>query len=808
MTNPASENRIIGKPFVTVESARLVRGRGQFIDDIQLPRMLHIELVRSPHAHARILRVDASAALEMPGVVTVLTGAELVQRSGPLFSLAAVPDPPLPIHMYALAHEKVRFVGEAVAAVAAEDRYTAADAAARVQVDYAPLPPVMSAEAALAPAAVLVHEAMGSNVMLRRRLAWGNVDGLFARADRVVRRRITWGRHHSAALDTFGCIADYNEASGDLTIWSNSQSYTLLRTLAQTLRLPEHRVIGKPVDVGGAFGGKFWQPRPMALCALLAMQTGRPVKFIEDRFDHMAAGENHGEQRIYEAELALTHEGDFLALRFKVLEDQGAYFLLGPTSNAEPLAQVIGAYQIQAVEADITITATNKTGQGAYRGFGTTALAFMIERLVDAAAQELGLDHVEIRRRNFLQPEQFPYVSPTGNIYDSGNYPEALNRALALADYDGWRAKQAQARAEGRFVGVGVAAVPERSVPSLTGLWVLFEKRRLTSTTSAETVTLRIDQDGRLRVGLHSPGLGTAVETVATMVMAEEFGADTVDIRVTRFDTSVTGPATGVAASRMTVMVAGAAGRAAAVVKQKMKQVAAHLLEARVEDIEYDAVTRTFGVVGVPDRGLPFKQIANHANARSLHLPDGMESGLEATITYDHPAASLPNDALGSWGSFCPIMGFSVHVPVVEVDLETGQVRFLDYAVLHDCGTVVNPDALKGQVIGGVCQGIGTTLFEECRYDATGQPLFGSLRDYPLPTTMEMPHIRIGHLETPSPFTYRGVKGAGEGGRIVAPAAIVAAIEDALRPLGIQIHEIPMTPERLRAKIRGALRQS
>jgi CO/xanthine dehydrogenase Mo-binding subunit len=645
---------------------------------------------------------------------------------------------------------------------------------------------------------------MNSNIILHRHLKWGDTDSLFAQADHIVRRNLYWSRHTGAALDTFGCAVHYDSGSGDLTFYCNLQSYSLMRTLAHTLHLPEHRIRAVAQDVGGAFGGKFWQPRNMVVCALLAMETGRPVKFIEDRVDNLLAGDNHGENRTYDAELALTQDGKMLALRFTVVEDQGAYFLLGAGANASPMSQIGGAYDIKAIEADVTFVATNKTGQAAYRGYGAAAASFMIERLADAAADEIGLSREEIRRRNFIQPDQFPYTTPVGNVYDSGNYPEGFRRALDLLHYEEWRQRQQEARQQGRYIGIGMATIPERSVPSLTELWLLFEKPRLTATAAPETITVRIDQDGKMRVGLHTPGLGTAVETVAAMVMAEEFGLDIADITVMRLDSTLAGPSMGMAGSRMTAMLSGAANLASMELRAKMQRVAAHLLEANASDVWYNAKTRMFEVSGVPTRGVSFKQVATHANTRSLDLPTGVSSGLEATVTYDHPHATLPDAASGSWGSFNPAVGFAVHLPVVEIDPATGQVTFLDYAVLHDCGTVLSPPGVDGQILGGICQGVGSALYEELLYDDQGQMLSATFMDYLLPSSIEMPRVRIEHMETPSPFTYRGIKGAGEGGRMAAPAAIVAAIEDALRPFHIQIHSIPVTPEKIHQWIKEA----
>ena len=793
---------VIGRPRTTRESARHVRGRGRFVADLQLPGMLHVALVRSPHAHAVVRGIDTDAARQAPGVHAVLTGADVARRSSPVFSLAALHDPPLPIPILALAHERARYAGEPVAAVAASSRALAEDAAELVLVDYEPLPVLPDADSALADGAVRIHDGIAGNLIMHRAHDFGDVDGAFSGAARVVRRRVSWSRHTGAALDTFGCVALHEPGSGDITFWSNHQSYTLLWTLAGPLGIPSHRIKGIPMDVGGAFGGKFWQPRPMVVCALLSMDTGRPVRFIEDRPENLEAGDNHGEERTYDAELALDAEGRMLALRYRVVEDYGAYFMLGPVNNSEPLAQAVGPYAMQAVGIDFTGVLTNKTNQAAYRGFGTAALNFLLERMTDAAAEACGLSRVEIRERNLLQPDQFPYTTPIGNIYDSGNYPEALRRALEAADWDGWRARQEAARAEGRAIGLGLATCQERAVPSITAHWVLFDQKAGRATTAAETASCRIDNAGQVRVALHSPSLGTSTETVATMVVAQELGIDPGQVSVTRLDTTMAGPAMGPAGSRMTVMLSGAVEGAVAGVREQMRAVAAHMLEAAPEDLVWDRAEPGFHVRGTPGSRIGLREIAHRANSQSLLLPDGVPSGLETTFTFDHPLASAPSDR--HWGAFAPIMGHAVHVPVVEVDTDTGEVRFLAYTVVHDCGTVVNPPEVRGQVLGGICQGIGCTLSEELTYRPDGTLVQRDLRDYLVPTFAEMPDVRFEHLETPSPYTYRGVKGVGEGGRMVAPPAIVSAIEDALRPWGVQIDEIPVTPDKILQWIRPA----
>jgi CO/xanthine dehydrogenase Mo-binding subunit len=787
---------VVGQPRRTLESARLVRGAGRYVGNLQLPGMLHVALVRSPHAHALVRAVDVHAAEQADGVHAVLTGAQAAQRCGPLFTLAALHDPPLAIPVRALAAEKVHYVGDPVVAIAAESRAQAEDATELVQVQYQPLPAVLDAEAALREDAPRLHEDIPGNVIMRRHLAFGPVEESFARAAHVVARELRWSRQTAAPLETFGCVAHW-QADGELVIHSNHQSHVLLWTLAASLGIPAGRLRGVPCDIGGAFGAKFWQPRPLAICALLSQQTGRPVRFLEDRRENLEAGENHGEERVYRAELALDRDGRMLALRLRSLEDYGWAFVLGPINNSEPLAQATGPYAIDALSVDFTAVVTNKTAQAAYRGFGGAAQNFMLERLVDAAAAQLGLPRAELRRRNLIAPERFPYRTPTGNVYDSGRYPEALERALALGRVEHWREVQRQARGEGRAIGIGLVCCQERSVQGGTALWVMFDQKPGRVTTAAETASCRIDGQGQVRIALHSPSLGTPTETVAATVAAEELGVDPEQVVVTRLDTSLAGPALGPSASRMTVMLAGAVAGAVREVIEKMRTLAAHLLEAAPEDLDWDRSRSAFAVRGAPTRAATLHDIAHLANSQALSLPPGARSGLEATFTYDHPYATMPKPDGSDWGVFCPVIGHAVHVPVVEVDTDTGEVRFLDYAVVHDCGTVLNPAAVRGQIIGGICQGIASALSEQLRYGPDGRLVERDLRSYYLPTFLEMPNIRLEHLQTPSPFTYMGVKGVGEGGRMCAPAAVVSAIEDALAPWGVAIDEVPVTPEKI-----------
>ncbi len=799
---PDQRLTVIGTRMMRKEDPRFLTGRGRFVDDITLPNMAHAAVLRSPHAHARIRTIDKQAAEALPGVLAVITGEDAAKETGPLPCFA---NPSVEQRCIALG--KVRHVGEPVVAVVADNRYIAEDAVGLIRVEYEPLPAVSDMMDAInSRGDAVLHPQRGpDNVAEHRRYVFGPVEEEFARAAHVVKRRLRWSRSGGQPLETGGAVASFDEGSGKFTIYVNSSMYNYIGfTIANALKVPSHQVNIVPVDAGGSFGSKLFLHKIAVLAAVGARVTGRPVKYIEDRIDNITACDNHGSDRTYDVELALDGNNKMTALRYRVVDDYGAYFQYGLGTHGNGFSQTVGPYKIRAVGAEIYAVFTNKCQQGACRGFGSEVTNFMIERVVDAAVDELGLDPIAFRRDNFIQPDEFPYQIPTGNLYDSGNYPGALHMALDMLDYNGWRAKQQAARAEGRYVGIGVASCQEKGVFSATEFWMLNRDPGFALTSSPESASIKIDPTGKAVISLHAPCWGNSPETVATMVLAEQLGIDPADISVTYSDTDHGLPGTGPGGSRYTVMITGAVTGAAAILKEKLKRVAGHMLEAHPDDLEFRA--GKIGVKGAPGLDVSMAQVAMQAHFFRLSMPDdpGLTSGLEASYTYDHPLATLPKSA-SDFGIFYPIMGHMCHMPVVEVDAKTGQVKFLDYVAVHDCGTMINPMTVDGHVRGGTAQGIGTALLEQFQYDAKGQPLNTSFQDYPMPRVAEMPPaIRIGHIVTPSPYTEYGVKGAGEGGRMVAPPALVSAIEDALRPLGVRIDTVPVTPARLRALIRDA----
>ncbi|WP_445182741.1 xanthine dehydrogenase family protein molybdopterin-binding subunit [Pseudonocardia sp. Cha107L01] len=788
----------VGKSIRRVEDPKFLRGRGGYIADLVTPGTLHAAVLRSPHPHARILSTDITAALAAPGVHAVITGARAAELCDPLPDFG--PDPAN--HTWrCLAAEKVRYVGEGVAVVVADSRYLAEDALPLIEVEYEPLAAVVDPEAALVDGAPLVHESLGSNLAYERTFDFGEVERDFAEADVVISDRLRWRRSGGQPLETVGAIADYDHATGQLTVDTNSLSFTsYLFMVAGTLKIPANRLDIRPVPAGGSFGSKLFATKPAVLAAMCSREVGRKVVYLEDRVDNISNCDHHGSDRVYEVELAMMRDGTMRGIKIDTVDDYGAYIQFGVGHHGNALAQVVGPYQMTSVRYRVRAALTNKNQQGAYRGFGSEVNNWMLEQMVDKAARELGLDPVEVRRRNFIR--SFPHFIPTGNVYDSGDYDAVLDKALKLGDLDHWRGEQRRLLAEeGRYVGVGVICAQERSVFSATEFWFWFDEPGAPVTSMPESVTL--DATGGITATLYSCAFwGNSPETMVAQLVAEEFDCNPHDVSVVYQGSRNGLPATGPGGSRTTVMLAGAVEGATAKIKDKARRAAAHLLEIDPTDLEW--ADGGYQVRGVPERRKSLGDIAVALHLFKHSFPDDVESGLEEAKVYDHPYTTMPSADRKDLGVFYPFMGHACHIPVVEVDIETGAVTFLHYAAVHDCGTLVNPRSLAGHIVGGTAQGIGTALYEEYVYDDDGQLLTSSYLDYLIPTAMEVPELAIGHVETPSPYTPHGIKGGGEGGRMMAPAAINAAVNDALAPLGVRLTELPMTPDRILTAIRKA----
>ncbi len=792
---PTSSPRWIGRSVKRIEDPQLLTGRAEFSDNINRPGMLHCAILRSPYAHARIVKVDTSAAEQMAGVVAVLTGQDARRWSNPA---ATIPEG---WGTYCLATDKVRFVGEPVVAVAATSRYVAEDALELIDVEYDALPVVADAAAATEAGSPLVFDEHGTNVMYRHDFRWGDIDGALQEADHVFTETFRWHRLGANPLETFGVVSEWDPVDGSLTCHGSFQAQghmALGRAISLGLPTNKVRLVSQPH--GGSFGGK-GGARGTDITALLSRKAGgRPVKWIEDRMEYLAGGGSQAWDRHYEGSLAVKRDGTVLGLRIRLLDDLGATAEgFGAMSAAKPLASFTGCYAIPVAEYDLTLVATNKLPASPYRGMGPPPHNWVLEQLMDIAAHGLGIDPAEIRRRNYIQPAQFPYTIPSGNEYDSGNYEAALDKVLAMADYRGLRQEQAQARAAGRHVGIGVVSTIEPGVFD----WNAYAIVGMQGTGVPEGETVGIDMFGKVtaKVGFSLEGQGQY--TIAAQLLADYFGVDMGDVRVVPLDTQSAPPHFGPGGSRLGVALTGAILGAAERVKDKLVRVAAALLQTDAAAVElFDGMLR---VKGVPGAAMPVAQVAATMLARSDLLPPGIDPSPEATYVWTAPGRT-PADAEGRAKSYLTAAN-ACHVVVVEVDAETGQVEILKYFIVDDCGTRLNPATLEGQTQGAVAQGVGAALLEEYVYDEEGQLLTSTFMDYLLPTIHEVPMTEKAAIVTPSPFTPLGAKGAGEGAIHTTPAAVMCAINDALLPLGVRATEVPAAPKRLwkllQARARG-----
>jgi carbon-monoxide dehydrogenase large subunit len=763
--------KLIGQSFKRVEDPRLITGEGRYVDDVQLPRMCYAAILRSPYAHARIRHIDASKASQTPGVITVITGKDILGKIGPLPCAAhPVPEMKMPTH-YALAVNKVYFVGHPVAVVVAEDRYLARDALDLIEVDYEELPPVTDPQKALQPDAPIIHEDLGTNLAFEWKIEGGDVDAAFAQAEVIVRQEFVNQRLIPVPMEPRCVLAEWDAGNRLLTIWTSTQIPHLVRSLvAGMLNLPENHVRVIAPDVGGGFGQKLQVYVEEALMGYLAMTLDRPVKWTETRRENFMAS-IHGRDQIGVMELALKRDGTILGLRYDVIADMGAYYqLLTPAIPTLTGLMLCGAYKIPAVRMTKKAVFTNKMCTDAYRGAGRPEATFLLERMMDLAAKELGMDPAEIRRKNFIPPDAFPYTTPHGITYDSGNYEAALNRALELVEYEKWRKEQQEARKQGRYIGIGISSYveicgmgPSKAMPA--GGW--------------ESATVRVEPSGKVIVltGAHPHGQGE--ETSFTQIVAEELGVAPEDVMVIHGDTEKVQYGIGIFGSRGLAVGGTAVYMAAQRVKEKARKIAAFLLN--VSEVEVESRDGTFVNRNDPSKFVTWQQIAQAAYDPKNYPPD-MEPGLVATAFYEPSNFTFPS---------------GTHICVCELDIETGEVKILRYVAVDDCGKVVNPLLVEGQIIGGIVQAFGQAMMERCVYDENGQLLTGELLDYAIPKAHNAPKIVVDRVETPSPVNPLGAKGVGEAGTIGATPAFINAVCDALEPLGIRHIDMPLTPARV-----------
>jgi len=749
--------------------------------------MLTVAFLRSPHAHARIVDLDASGAFSAPGVAAVLTGEEVSRLARPIRAEHTAPGYK-PSGWPVLGKDKVRFVGEPIAAVAAGDRYRAEDALERIRVSYDPLPAVTDAERSMEAGAPRLHEELPDNILLHLHHDNGKVEQAFAEAEIRFSETFRHSRCSATPMENRGVAAEYEEASGTLTVWASSQAPHLYRTgLAETLDLLESRIRVIAPAVGGGFGAKMHlYPEDVAVC-LLAMRLGRPVKWFEDRRENLLSG-SHAREHVNRIEAAAKRDGTILGFRARLVCDVGAYSLYPTSAALEPqtAAGIIpGPYRVLGYSYDTYAVATNKCPTGAYRGVGMALGTFVRERVVDMVARRTGLDPAEIRGRNFIEQADFPYATASGLVLDSGSYSPSLDKLLEAGGYEEAR-RGARQRSDGKYRGVGIAAYTE-----FTGMGsATFRRRGMLQLVGHDAATVRVEPTGEARAFVSAASQGQGHATVFAQILADELGLPIGDVAVVQSDTERCPYGSGSFASRSMVASGGALILASRKVREKIMRIAAHSLEAAAEDLMIER--GEISVRGTPTRKVTVREIARAAYKPSSSMfPPGTEPGLEATHYYDPPPATFSNGA---------------HLAVVDVDAETGQVDILRYLVVEDCGTMVNPMIVEGQVHGGVAQGIGNALYEELVYDGDGQLLTTSFMDYLIPTAAQLPRTDVIHIDTPPPVTVSGFKGMAEGGTVGAIAAVANAVADALAPLGIEVRELPLSPNRLYQALRAVER--
>jgi len=787
MTDGRGANyRYVSRKRRTKEDRRFITGRGKFVADVRISGLKHVALVTSPHPRANIRAIDTTSALAAPGVVAVLTGEELAANTTQLFHGLDLPN----VRWYPLAVGMTRYAGEWVVAVVADSRFEAEDGAELVEVDYEPLPAAVDSERVIEPDAPLVHPDHGSNLLFQGTFTWGPVADDFAAAAHTLSYRARWGRSSTVPIETFGVAAEWDPATGILDVWASIQMPNYQEQIGNALGLAHNAVrVHNDVDVGGSYGVKRGIKHTV-LVGYLARKLGQPVRFIEDRLDNMSGGDAHGPDD--GAELV---EVDYEPLPAAV-DSERVIEPDAPLQLGKPITAIVGPYRINSVEYEAISVTSNKTGQVPVRGFGQSPTNFALETGMEHVARFLGMDRFALRRRNFIGKDEFPWRIPSGTEYDSGDYDTVLDKALELADYDRLVERRDEMRRQGKLAGIGVATCLEPGGGNNIFEYLFNDKLQIT--TFVETCLLRVDGQGNITASMNTTTSGQGHETLVATIAGEELERDPDEIRVVHADSLDALPTRSPVASRMAIVLGSATSEAARKVKDQMIAIAAHNLGVAASDIEY--ADGEFAVHGQPSRKMTWDEIAFIAHRQFHKLPPGQEPCLQAFSVKQVPGAgALPNDK-GEVQMY-PCFSFQAHVPLVEIDRETGKVTLLDYAIAHDCGTVINPDIVRGMIIGGTAHGIGAALYEKFEYDADGQHLSGTFMDYLLPSAHEIPTVRDVEHCTPSPRTSLGQKGSGEGGYLGAPAAVASAVNDALRPLGIEIDELPLRIKDIEAAI-------
>jgi len=787
--NAPTEFRYISKKRRVKEDRRFITGRGRYAADYKLPGMLHVAMVSSPFACADIKSINADAALAMPGVHYVLTGEELAANINPLLSGLDLPE----VKRLPLANGRARYAGEWVAAVVADTRHIAEDAAELVEIDYDMLDFVIDPEEAIKPEAPVVHPEKGDNIFFDKTWVWGDVEGDFKRAPHSLSLRCS-----TVPIETFAVTASWDDGREMLDVWASIQMPKYPEQIARALRLPVSSVnVHFDVDVGGSYGLKRGI-RQTVIVSYLTRKLRRPVRFIEDRLENMAGGEMHGPDRIFDMEVAYDDDGIMHSLKITATDDCGCYPGRAPLQLGKPVSAIVGPYRIGSAQYHARSVSTNKTSQEAVRGFGQAPTNFAIETVVDRIARELGMEREEIRRRNLIRSDEFPWRIPSGSEYDSGDYHAVLDKLMEAAGWDALIAKRDELRAEGKLAGLGLSTCLEPSGGN-SSFEPLFNPKNDT-TTWMESCLIKVDMLGGISAMMGTSTSGQGHETLLSVSIGEVLERDPDSIRAIHSESVTALPSNSPVGSRMAIMLGGAAAGAARKIKAQLIAIAAHNFQLPEDRLVYEG--GDVYVEGDPDRRMKWEQLVDIAHRQYHNMPLGSEPGLQAQHTWEVPTGGAMPAADGTVQMY-PCYAFEAHIPLVSIDPGTGQVEIHDYFIGHDCGTVINPDIVRGMTFGGIAHGIGAALYEKFQYDESGQLQAGTFMDYLLPSAHEIPSVGMVKHFTPSPLTEFGQKGSGESGYLGAPAAIAGAVNDALAPLGKSIETLPMRVRDIEALLNG-----
>jgi 2-furoyl-CoA dehydrogenase large subunit len=778
--------RYVGRHRRAVEHKRFVFGQGRYAADIQVPGLLHVAIVASPYASAKILSIDVSEALAMPGVHAVLTGEEFQANTDP--SLPGVDA--ASVTRYSLAKDVVRYAGEWVVAVVADSRALAEDASELVQVEYEQTPHVVDPEFSLTEAAPLVHPSHGTNTILRRKFTWGTVDEDFERAQHKLSYRVRWARSSTVPIETFVVTCSWNDSTQILDVWASIQMPKYPDQIAKCLRMPGNDVrVHFDVDVGGSYGVKRGLKHSL-LVGYLSRKLGRPVRFLEDRLENMRGGDMQGPDRIFDVTLAFEADGVIKSMRMRAIDDIGAYSGRSPLQLGKPVGAIVGPYRIGSVEYEAVSVLTNKTPQEAVRGFGQAPTNYAIETGIDKVARYLGMDRIELRHRNLIGKDEFPYLIPSGTHYDSGDYETVLGKAMAAAKFDELIKQRDAMRASGLLAGIGISTCLEPSGGNSSFEPLLNPKN--STTTWMDSCLVRIDLSGSITAMMGTSTSGQAHETLVSTVVGEILQREPDSIRVLHADSLNALPSNSPVGSRMAIMLGGAAAGAAKILRTKLIRIASHNLGVADEDLEYmdgDVVVKSD-----PSRRLSWDALVETAHRYYHKMPEGMEPGLQEKFVWEVPTGGQLPTADGRVQMY-PCHSFESHIILTSIDPETGKLKIHRYVCGHDCGVMISPDVVHGMTYGGIAHGLGAALMEKFAFSEEGQLLSGTFMDYLLPSAEEVPSITIVDHCTPSPLTEFGQKGSGEAGYLGGPAAIASAVNDALAPFNVSLDALPMTPQ-------------